>query len=194
METKTTYFDKPGPSNTETTLRLARERADERGIRQVIVASTRGDTALKAIEIFAGFKVIVVGIVIGPREHDPEATAITSFSPEVRQAVEAKGCVVLNTTHAFGGINRAIRDQMEWKTSPVSLIAATLLRLFGRGMKVACEISMMAADSGLVDTAKDTIAIAGSGRGADTAVVLRPVNAHRFFDLKVKEIICKPLS
>ena len=100
---------------------------------------------------------------------------------------------MLNATHAFGGINRAIRDQMEWKTSPVSLIAATLLRLFGRGMKVACEISMMAADSGLVDTNEDTIAIAGSGRGADTAVVLRPVNAHRFFELKVKEIICKPL-
>ena len=59
-------------------------------------------------------------------------------------------------------------------------------------MKVACEIAMMAADSGLVRTDEDIIAIAGTSRGADTAVVLRPVNSHNFFDLKIKEILCKP--
>lgn len=193
MEAQTTYFEKPGATNTEITLRLARERADERGIRQVVVASTWGDTALKAIDVFAGFKVVVVGIVTGPREHDPESTIYQPFSPQVKQAVEAKGGVVLHTTHAFGGITRALRDQQDWKTSPISLISAAL-RVFGRGMKVACEVVMMAADSGLVSITEDAIAIAGSGRGADTAVVLRPVNAHRFFDLKVKEIICKPLS
>ncbi len=39
---------------------------------------------------------------------------------------------------------------------------------------------------------KFVIAIAGSKGGADTAIVLKPVNLHRFFDLKVKEILCKP--
>ena len=51
---------------------------------------------------------------------------------------------------------------------------------------------MMAADGGLVRTNEEVIAIAGTGRGADTAVVLQPVNSHDFFDLKVKEILCKP--
>ena len=51
---------------------------------------------------------------------------------------------------------------------------------------------IMAADAGLVRTDEDIIAIAGSGRGADTAVVMRPANAHDFFDLKVREILCKP--
>jgi len=59
-------------------------------------------------------------------------------------------------------------------------------------MKVACEIALMAADAGLVRTDEDVISIAGTGRGADTAVVLRPVNTRNFFDLKVKEILCKP--
>jgi len=59
-------------------------------------------------------------------------------------------------------------------------------------MKVACEIAMMAADGGHVSTTEDVISIGGSGKGADTAIVLRPVNAHKFFDLKVKEIVCKP--
>jgi hypothetical protein len=62
----------------------------------------------------------------------------------------------------------------------------------GKGLKVACEITMMAADSGLVPTNEDAIAIGGTGNGADTAVVLRPVNSHNFFDLKIKEILCKP--
>ena len=51
----------------------------------------------------------------------------------------------------------------------------------------------MAADAGLVRTDEDIIVIGGTGQGADTAVVLRPVNSEDFFDLKVKEILCKPL-
>ena len=60
-------------------------------------------------------------------------------------------------------------------------------------MKVACEVAMMATDAGLIDTTEDAVVIAGSGRGADTALVVQPVNAHRFFNLKVREIICLPL-
>ena len=71
-------------------------------------------------------------------------------------------------------------------------IVANTLRIFGQGTKVACEITLMATDSGLVGTDEDIIAIAGTGKGADTAVVLSPVNSHNFFDLKIKEILCKP--
>jgi hypothetical protein len=62
----------------------------------------------------------------------------------------------------------------------------------GQGMKVVVEISVMAADSGLVGVDEDIIVIAGSGRGADYAVVLKPVYSNDFFDLKIKEILCKP--
>ena len=53
-------------------------------------------------------------------------------------------------------------------------------------------MALMAADAGLVRTNEEIVAIAGTGRGADTAVVLRPANAQNFFDLRVLEIICKP--
>jgi len=39
---------------------------------------------------------------------------------------------------------------------------------------------------------EDVICVAGTGHGADTALVLRAVNARNFFDLKVREILCKP--
>jgi hypothetical protein len=74
-------------------------------------------------------------------------------------------------------------------------IVASTLRIFGHGMKVTCEIATMAADAGLIRTDEEVICIGGTGRagrGADTAVVLQASNAHRFFDLIVKEILCKP--
>jgi hypothetical protein len=66
------------------------------------------------------------------------------------------------------------------------------LRMFGQGMKVACEIAAMAADAGLVRVDEEVVSIGGTGRGADTAIVLQPSYVHRFFQTKVREIICKP--
>jgi hypothetical protein len=50
----------------------------------------------------------------------------------------------------------------------------------------------MAADAGLVRTDELAIAVAGTSRGADTALVLRPANAQTFFDMRIMEILCKP--
>ena len=71
-------------------------------------------------------------------------------------------------------------------------IIATALSVFGRGMKVACEIAIMAADAGLVMTDTDVIAIAGTHAGADMAILLQPAISNRFYELRVREIICKP--
>jgi len=59
-------------------------------------------------------------------------------------------------------------------------------------MKVCVEIVLMATDAGLTSIDKDVIAIAGTGRGADTAVLVRPASTSDFFNLKIKEIIAKP--
>ena len=61
-------------------------------------------------------------------------------------------------------------------------------------MKVVVEIAAMAADAGAVPANKDVLVVAGSGRGADTVVVMKPANSHRLFDMVVKEIIAKPSS
>jgi hypothetical protein len=74
---------------------------------------------------------------------------------------------------------------------PLELIANTL-RLLGEGTKVCVEIVVMAADAGLIPFDRDVIAIAGTDRGADTALVVKPANASTFFDLKVRETIAKP--
>jgi len=185
MESKTIYFEKPGSQNTEAVLSIAKQRAEELGIRSIVVATTDGDTAVKAVEIFSGLKVIAVTHVTGFLEPN-----IQECTEENRRLVESKGGIVLTAAHAFGGISRAMRNK--FNTYVIGDIISNTLYIFGQGMKVACEIALMAADSGSVRTDEEIISIAGTGRGADTAVVLTPVNTRNLFDLKVKEILCKP--
>jgi hypothetical protein len=185
VELKTTYFEETGKQNTTATLRIARERAEELGIDKLVIASTRGNTAVEAVEEFEGFNVIVVSHSTGFREPD-----VQEFTEENRKLVEEKGGTILTTTHAFAGLSRAVRNKMG--TASVGAMVANTLRIFGQGMKVVCEIALMAADSGLVRTDEQVVAIGGTGRGADTAVVLKPVHTKSFFDLRVQEILCKP--
>ncbi len=80
MEEKIVYFEKPGKDNTEATLLLAAERAKDRGIKKIVLASTRGDTARLAAERWAntGIKMVVVphqyGFIAGQR-FPPELVA-----------------------------------------------------------------------------------------------------------------------
>jgi hypothetical protein len=179
------YYSKPGKENTEDTLTMAKERALELGIDTIIVASTGGATAILAAEHFKGFKLIIVTHVTGLREPN-----VQEMDPQARSTVESMGGIVHTATHAFGGVGRSVRNK--FNTYQTEEIIAQTLRLFGEGVKVVCEIALMAADAGLVRTDREVVCIAGTGHGADTAVVLQPVNAQKFFDIKIKEIICKP--
>jgi hypothetical protein len=50
----------------------------------------------------------------------------------------------------------------------------------------------MAADAGLIPVDQEVIVIAGTDRGADTALLVKPATASRFFELEIKEVIAKP--
>jgi len=188
-----TYFEKLRKDNTQRTLELAKRRAEELGIKTILVASTRGETGVRACEVFKGYDVVVITHSTGFKE--PNYQELTD---ENRAAIEAAGGKILTCQHAFGGVGRAVRKKLG--TYELEELIAYTLRLFGEGMKVVVEIAVMAADAGLVRTDEaasshvrsGVIAIAGTGKGADTAVVLKPANAQAFFDLKVLEILCKP--
>jgi len=185
MEGKTVYFDKVGPENTEETLRIAKARAEELGIKTIVVATTVGDTAVRSVEVFKGMNVVVVSHVTGMREAN-----VQEFTEENQEKVKNGGGTILTTSHAFTGIEGAMRKKFQMYL--LGDVIANTLRIFGQGMKVVCEIAVMAVDAGMARTDEDIIAIGGTGRGADTAVVLRPVNTSDFFDMKVREILCKP--
>ena len=179
------YFDDPGPGNTDETLKLARERADELGIKQVVVASTRGETGVKASETFRGFNLVVVSHATGWRE-----VGIQEINNDSRRRIEGNGGKVLTCPHVFAGAERAIRDKFG-TAYPGEIIAQTL-RLFSEGTKVAVEITAMAADAGLISVDGDVVAIAGTSKGADTALVIKPANSKRLFNMNIREIIAMP--
>lgn len=181
----TVYFDQPGPQNTEETLEVVRQRAEQLGVQTVLVASTTGETGAKAVEALPGYNVVVVSHSTGfvsPNEQE--------LLPHHRAFIESQGGRILTCQHAFGGINRAVRKRLG--TYLTDEIIAFTLRTFGEGMKVCVEIALMAADAGLVRVGEPCISIAGTGQGADTAVLVKPANAQSFFDLRIMEILAKP--
>ncbi|MBN2238929.1 MAG: hypothetical protein JW712_04075 [Dehalococcoidales bacterium] len=190
MEQKITYFEELTRENTAKTLELALERGKELGIDTFVVASTSGWTGVEAAKALAGQKVIVVSHSYGSREPDKWL-----MKEENLREMKEKGACVVTAAHAFGGITRAM-NQMSIQAAPstyvIGDIVANTLRMFGQGTKVVAECACMAADAGLVRCDTDIISIGGTGGGADTAVVLQPANSHRLFQMKIREIICKP--
>lgn len=187
MRKTITYFEKTDKRNTEETIKLAYARANELGIRDIIVASAHGSTALKATEIFstAEFNIITVTICEGFKE---EGWTITG---KEKTELLAKGVKIFTGSHALGDdVSSAFTEKYGGKSFN-EIVAQTLYR-FCQGLKVCVEIVLMAADAGLIPIDKEVIAIAGTSEGADTAIVVKPSYPRKFLELKIKEIIAKP--
>lgn len=182
---KTVYFRDCGEENTDTLLKLVKAYAQDEGIKDIVVASTIGYTGVTVSKIFKGLNVVVVTHhfgFLGPGKNELEE--------ENRKKILENGAKILTTTHALSGVERAVRRKFA-TIMPLEIMAHTL-RLFGEGTKVCVEIALMAADAGLISEDKEIITIAGTSRGADTALVIKPACTARFFDLEIREIIAKP--
>jgi len=201
MKDSIQYFEKAAPENTDVVLDLVKKKAAEKGIKYIVVASTRGETGVKAAQTFeaTGLNVVVVTHSIGPR--GPELTA------DNEKKIRDLGAKIVTMTLAFGGVDGSMRrtpprvegqpmPQPYWPAyiPPTGDLIANVLRLFSQGMKVCFEITVMAADAGAIPIGENVIAVAGQGRGSDTAIVIKSANTTSFFDLDVQEIIAKPIT
>jgi len=182
-----TYFDAPGAKNTDQVIQAVKKRIERLGIQHVVVASTSGATALKIWEVLkdTDVAIVCVGEHYGFWGGDEQR-----FKEETREELESKGVKVFIGSHALSGVGRSITNKFKG-ISHVEIIAYTL-RQFGEGLKVCVEIAVMAADAGLVPTDREIIAIGGTSKGADTAIVLKAAHTHNYFDLQIREIIAKP--
>jgi hypothetical protein len=183
LEEKITYFERPGLENTEETLRLALDRAKARGIKKIVLASTTGETARLALKQLAktGIKMVVV-----PHQYGFIGIGRQRFPAALIAELEKQGHRVHFGTMLFH------TDEFYGTTTPT--VMAILLRTIGQGIKVAVEIILMATDAGCIAAGEKVIAVTGTGRGSDTAVVATAANSNRLYDLHITEIICKPLE
>jgi uncharacterized protein len=176
------YFKEPGQQNTQTTLELALERAKARGVQRIVLASTRGETAILAAKLLVGSD---IKIVVVPHQYGFLRDG-QRFPAELIPSLEQQGHRVYFGTMLFH------TDELYGSRAPSML--AMMLRTFCQGMKVVHEILLMAANGGCVAGGEKVVVIAGTGRGADTAVVAIAAPSTRLYDLHITEIICKPLE
>ncbi len=179
------YFNSKGPDNTEKTLQVAKEEALKRGIKYVVVASTRGRTGLQAAQLMknTGINLVVVGHSTGHRE-----AGLQLFDTGLKKQIEDLGATVYVGTDVFQAWIGAMKKKDRFAEQAV---IADTLRMLGQGVKVSVEIVAMASDAGLIPMA-DVIAVAGSGQGSDTCILVGANSTHQFFDIKIREILAKP--
>jgi len=179
------YFYRAGSANTDAVLDMVCKRAAELKIRKIVIPTYTGKSALAAAK-----RIDPAGIVAVTTAWGSEKPNMQAMKDAIRRQLLEMGCQVVTATHVFGGVGRSVRKKLG--THQVDEIMAYTLRIFGQGTKVAVEAALMAADAGCVRTDENIISTGGSSSGIDTALVLQPVNASSFLDMKVREVICKP--
>ncbi|MFP3871981.1 MAG: pyruvate kinase alpha/beta domain-containing protein [Candidatus Natronoplasma sp.] len=170
---------------TEEVLKIAKEYAEENAVQNIVLATTRGETGALAADIFEErYNVVAVTHSTGFREEDEQ-----ELKEENRKKMEEEGIRIFTGPMPFHSWNDYYRK--EKGTVMTTTVIADTLRLFGQGTKVCVEIVSMAVDAGLVPP-EPVVAIAGTGYGADTVLLVEGRNSRRFFDMKVKEVVAKP--
>ena len=182
-----TYFDEEGNDYTDELITAVKDKLEvSDNINTILIASASGKSALKLYNA-VGDDVKIINVThhmgfSGPNESD--------IDDDMIKELENIGIKTYYGIHAFSGAARGVTNKYGGY-SPLDVVADTL-RMFSHGIKVAAEISIMAADAGLIPVGEEIIAIGGRGHGVDSAVILTPVNSKDLFDLEFHEIITMP--
>jgi len=174
--------------STEDVLKIALDYAKEHSIPRVVIATTKGDTGIAAAKLFPdSIELIAVTHSAGfstPGEDE--------LPKEMREEMELAGMNVLTASMPFHSWNDFYRKG-SGAIMPTTIIADTL-RIFGQGPKVCVEIVAMATDAGLIPHGEPVLSIAGTGRGANTVMLIRAENTRRLFKMLVLDLVAKPKS
>ncbi|MGZ4906523.1 MAG: hypothetical protein ACXVIF_08035 [Halobacteriota archaeon] len=162
-----TYFDVPGEENTNAVLAIAQNRARELSTKHILVPSKRGISAERALNFFSSVDVTLFFVGTDP----------ASFSPEIKKRIEDAGFRLV----FYKQVDYHYPDEVK-----------NAFRRFGQGTKVAVEVTLIAAQEEVVDQGAEVIALGGTAKGVDTALVIKAATSDEFAELEVREILCKP--
>ena len=177
---KIVYFTQPGPDNTAAVFDVVDRALSELDIHKVVLASTRGDTARFAMDRYEGQDVRLVVVPhqygFGPGQRFPQ---------ELVERARQEGHEVYFGTMLFHQEKIFGQGPAQW--------VANFLRAFCQGVKVCVEILLMAGNAGLVEEGEQVVVVAGTGRGADTALVMTGATSGDLKAMHISRILCKPL-
>jgi len=186
MERSVTYFDSKGEKNTGRCLEICKGLYAE-GYRHFVVASTGGNTGLLFAESFKGTDANLVVVTHSAGFKEPGKLEI---GKETVEKIRSLGAKVYTGTILTHSIETSLMNKHQG-IYPAYIVTQTLRR-FSQGVKVGVEIVMEACDAGLIPEAEEIVTVGGTGRGADTILIVESAASKRFLDLKVLEIVAKP--
>lgn len=180
IKDKVVYFEKTGKENTEALFDVVDGALKELGIRKIVLASTRGYTAQVAMD---HYKDQEVQLIIVP--HQFGFGPGQRFPKELVKQAQQQGHEVYFGTMLF-------HQEKMFGVGPAQWVA-DFLRAFSQGVKVCIEILLMTGNAGLVEIGEEVVVIAGTGNGADTALVMTGATSTTLKTMHVSRILCKPL-
>ena len=199
MKRSITYFEEPGPQNTEVVVTIVKERVSEGDVQSVVVASESGKTALAVAEALKDANVHVVCVAAYAGYQHVLKRRWPPIKDEMRRKLDCLGVKIIDQTPWIFGCTfdtAFLKDN-----APATIIHKFLSRIFGFGVKTCIGITLIAAEGGALEWDKEVVAVAGTGwlgGGADSAIVIRPSPVYEGAFLKneggleVREILAMP--
>jgi hypothetical protein len=211
-------------------LQQARERAERFGVKNVVVATVKGETVRLVRDAFgSGFVYFAVGNPTSA--HERGLVYHNGTAEETRRGLEQEGIKVILLDQgpfqaiAIGGqpynvggevpsriwrgahktfddwrflghLDQVINKALKGDINALWLVAQTVGSLLGDGPAVCIEITLMAADSGILPLTEDCMAISRpspASHAPDAALVLHPQKTCRLFEgLRIKDLLLSP--
>lgn len=174
VERSIIYFSEPGPANTEDVINAILHRMQEGDLKEVVVASTSGETGVKFAEVLKSKAKII-------------AVSYRKMEQKFKDKIIEAGGIAIDEVH------------LPLHEKGMDDVRKTFYTL-GQGFKVAVEVILIAADKGLISLYKNVIGVGGTGRGADTAIVARATPTKEIFSkdkkkkLEIREVIAMPIE
>jgi hypothetical protein len=190
------FFNKPGGRNTSKVVEAVKRRYGLGDITKILVASESGRLALELKrEIDHGAVVCVT--------YDEETRRKYNKPALMKDELLSKGITIVDSVPEPLGRTLSFRNWWESKTVRLpglssDLFWMTLICVGGHGLRTAVEIVFMAVSAGQVKVGERVVSTAGTGWGADSAVVM---TASSFDDavgeeprkrMKIEEVLAMP--
>jgi len=190
------FFNSPGPDNTSKVIEVVGRRVRLGDIDKILVASESGQLALELRRSFARRTIVCVTYNDETR-HKYQKPAL------MKDKLLKQRIVLVDTVPEPLGRELTFRNWWERKTINVpgnvaDLFWMSLICVGGHGFRTAVEIVFMAVEAGVVPVGERVVSIAGTGWGADSAIVMRAsrlddaVGADPEKRMKIEEILAMP--
>ena len=190
------YFREAGKHNTDQVAEAVVRRLAQGDIRTVVVSSTTGYTARTFADALQGRDDVTLISVAEAALIREWGTEYPTLTPGTKEDLERRGVIVADkVSYVF---HNSPFDYSKWQFPTPEEIVRETLYAFGQGLKVAVEVVLIAVTMGLLEPYQDVIAVGGTHRGVDTAIVMNATYPNHIFSqdadkrLRIHEILCKP--